>query len=68
LPDLENKILLKDLYPEYKQFAFDEGNRVLSKSNFKKRLESHNIQIRRESEGIQVYVLQKQGENGNPQF
>jgi len=68
LPDLENKILLKDLYPEYKQFAFDEGNRVLSKSNFKKRLESHNIQIRRESEGIQVYILQKQGENGNPQF
>ncbi|MDO6437132.1 phage/plasmid primase, P4 family [Cyclobacterium sp. 1_MG-2023] len=56
LPDLQKKILLKELYPEYKQFAFDEGNRVLSKPNFKKRLESLKIQVRRESDGIQVYI------------
>ena len=58
LPDQENKILLKDLYFNYKDFAFEDGNRVLSKSNFKKRLELNKIQVKRESVGWQVYVSQ----------
>jgi hypothetical protein len=58
LADLENKILLGVLYDAYKGFAFDDGNRVLSKSNFKKRLELNKIQVKRESAGWQVYVSQ----------
>lgn len=63
VPDLESKILLKDLYPQYKEFAFEDGNKILSKSNFKKRLEADRIQVKRESEGLQVYVTKKGGEN-----
>jgi len=65
MPDQENKILLKNLYPNYKEFAFDDGNRVLSKSNFKKRLELNKIQVKRESAGLQVYVSQNQHEYGS---
>lgn len=68
LPDLENKILLKDLYPQYKEFAFEDGNKVLSKSNFKKRLEANRILVNRESEGIQVYITKHGKENEGPGF
>lgn len=68
LPDPENKILLKDLYPQYKNFAFEDGNKVLAKSNFKKRLELNKIQVKRESEGIQVYVSLDQSDNGILKF
>lgn len=68
LPDPDNKILLKDLYPQYKNFAFEDGNRVLSKSNFKKRMELNKIQVKRESEGIQVYLSQKHSEDGTLEF
>ncbi|PZX52458.1 putative DNA primase/helicase [Algoriphagus ratkowskyi] len=68
LPDLENKILLKDLYPRYKEFAFEDGNKILSKSNFKKRLELNKIQVKRESEGWQVYISQNQSVYGASKF
>ena len=68
LPDPDKKILLKDLYPQYKDFAFEDGNKALSKSNFKKRLELNKIQVKRESEGIQVYVSLSQSDNGNLEF
>ncbi|TXE07565.1 phage/plasmid primase, P4 family [Algoriphagus aquimarinus] len=67
-PDYEKKILLKDLYPQYREFALEDGNKPLSKSNFKKRLEANKIFVNRESEGLQVYVLQKDSENGNLTF
>jgi putative DNA primase/helicase len=60
LADLENKILLGVLYDAYKGFAFEDGNKVLSKSNFKKRLELNKIQVKRESAGWQVYVSQNE--------
>lgn len=65
IPDLENKILLKDLYPQYKEFAFEDGNKLLSKTNFKKRLKANRILVKRESEGLQVYVSQKGNETQN---
>jgi putative DNA primase/helicase len=67
-PDPDKKILLKDLYPQYKNFAFEDGNKVLAKSNFKKRLELNKIQVKRESEGIQVYVSLNQSDNGILEF
>jgi putative DNA primase/helicase len=60
LADSQNKILLGALYDCYKSFAFEDGNKVLSKSNFKKRLELNKIQVKRESAGWQVYVLQNE--------
>ena len=66
--DLEKKILLKDLYPQYREFALEDGNKPLSKSNFKKRLEANRIFVNREGEGLQIYISQKNNENGNPVF
>jgi putative DNA primase/helicase len=60
LADSQNKILLGALYDCYKSFAFEDGNKVLSKSNFKKRLELNKIQVKRESAGWQVYVSQNE--------
>lgn len=68
LSDPEKKILLKNLYQGYRDFALDEGNRLLSKQSFRKRLEALKIQVKRESEGIQVFVSQNHFENGNPSF
>jgi putative DNA primase/helicase len=67
-PHAENKILLKDLYQEYKEFALDDGNRLLSKQSFKKRLESLKIYVKRESLGMQVYVTKDRSENERPMF
>ena len=66
--DPEKKVLLKELYYRYRDFALDEGNRLLSKQSFRKRLEALKIQVKRESEGMQVFVSQNHFENGNPSF
>lgn len=66
--DPEGKILLKDLYHKYRDFALDEGNRLLSKQSFRKRLEALKIQVKREGEGIQIFVSQNHSENGNLNF
>lgn len=66
--DQEEKILLKILYPHYKEFALEDGNKPLSKTNFKKRLEANKIFVNREGEGLQVYVSQKEDGNGNLAF
>ncbi len=66
--DPEKKILLKDLYQEYREFALDDGNRLLSKQSFKKRLESLKIYVKRESLGMQVYVTKDSSENGKTPF
>lgn len=58
-PNYEYKMLLKDLYQEYKVFAVDDGNKYLSKQSFRKRLESLKILINRESGGNQVFVAKR---------
>jgi len=67
-PYAENKILLKDLYQAYKEFALDDGNRLLSKQSFKKRLESLKVYVKRESLGMQVYLSKDDSENGKDPF
>lgn len=62
-PDPENKTLLKDLYQEYKEFALDDGNRLLSKQSFRKRLEALKIHVKRESLGMQVFVSKNNIDN-----
>lgn len=57
--DSDCKILLKDLYQEYRVFALEDGNGVLSKQSFRKRLESLKILINRESGGNQVFVSKR---------
>lgn len=68
LPDPEQKILLKTLYDRYRQFAMDEGNRLLSKQSFRKRLEALRIFVKRESDGMQVFVSQNHLEGGTIDF
>lgn len=63
-PDLEEKTLLKTLYERYRQFAMDEGNRLLSKQSFRKRLEALKIFVKRESDGMKVFVSQNSLEVG----
>jgi putative DNA primase/helicase len=67
-PHPENKILLKDFYQSYKDFALDDGNRLLSKQNFRKRLESLKIYINRDSMGMQIFVSKDECENGKVAF
>lgn len=67
-PDPEKKTLLKDLYFKYRDFAIDEGNRLLSKQSLRKRLHALKIQVKRESEGMQVFVSQNDFENGDLGF
>lgn len=67
-PDPEKKILLKDLYQEYKTFALDDGNRLLSKQSFRKRLEALKIHLKRESLGMQVYLSKNDKDHGETIF
>lgn len=67
-PDPEARISLKEIYLRYKEFALDEGNRLLSKQSFRKRLESLKIQVKRESLGMMVFVSRSQSFNGDPGF
>jgi putative DNA primase/helicase len=48
--------LLKEMYPEYKSFCMNDGYRPVSKSNFKKRLESFGYLIERRNVGWAVYA------------
>jgi putative DNA primase/helicase len=47
---------LKSLFQEYKTFAIEDGNRLLSKQSFRKRLEALKIYVKREGLGIMVFV------------
>lgn len=62
-PDPENKILLKDLYHKYRDFALYDGNRILAKGNFKKRLDALKIYVNKETSGLQIY-LKKDDDHG----
>jgi len=52
----ENPYLISELYKEYKEFCFEGGFVSVSIRNFKKRLESQNIEIKRTAKGNSVYV------------
>lgn len=67
-PDLEEKIQLKSLFQEYKTFAIEDGNRLLSKQSFRKRLEALKIYVKREGLGMMVFVSKHDLENGEAIF
>lgn len=67
-PDPDGKILLKEFYSKYREFALDEGNRVLSKQSFRKRLEALRVQIKRESWGMTVFVSKSNSFDEEPRF
>lgn len=67
-PDLEDKILLKSLFLEYKNFALEDGNRLLSKQSFRKRLEALKIYVKREAVGMVVFVSKNNLEHGETIF
>lgn len=67
-PDLEEKILLKSLFQEYKTFAMEDGNRLLSKQSFRKRLEALKIYVKREGLGMMVFVSKHDLEDGEAIF
>jgi putative DNA primase/helicase len=66
--DPEKRIPLKDIYQQYRNFAIDEGNRVLSSQSLRKRLESLKIFVKRESKGMQVYISKTHEGNGETIF
>lgn len=49
-------ILLKSLYPEYRSFCQLDGYRALSKTNFKKRLETLGFTVERKNLGVSVFL------------
>ncbi|EKB47286.1 hypothetical protein B879_04114 [Cecembia lonarensis LW9] len=67
-PDLEDKILLKSLFQEYKNFALEDGHRLLSKQSFRKRLEALKIYVKREAMGMMVFVSKNDLEDGETIF
>jgi putative DNA primase/helicase len=67
-PDPEKKILLKELFQEYRSFALEDGNRLLSKQNFRKRLEALKIYVKRESLGMMVFVKKNDIDHGETIF
>ena len=48
--------LIKFLYDEYKSFCIEDGFRPVNKTNFKKRLEASNIEVRRINIGNVAYL------------
>jgi len=53
-----NKISLKELYTNYKQFCQDDGYRALGKNNFSKRLESKNFEKIRLNDGSSGFLIE----------
>ena len=49
-------VLLKNLYPLYRNFCLSDGYRPLSKTNFKKRLESLGYETERKNLGVVVFL------------
>jgi len=55
-PDSTNRIPLKTLYSQYKEFCKDDGYHCLGNRNFSKRLQSIGYTIERKAEGNVVYA------------
>lgn len=50
-------ILLKDLYREYREYCNEDGNKPVTKRNFRKRLETQNIRVEKTgADGNRVFV------------
>lgn len=49
-------IALKELYPNYKSFCYEDGYRPLNCTNFRKRVESTGVQVCRRNSGWVVYL------------
>lgn len=48
--------LIKDLYKNYREYCVEDGFRPVSKTNFKKRLESISVLVEKKREGNVAYV------------
>lgn len=57
----DEHILLKNLYPEYRNFCRDNGYIALGNNKFSKRLESNGIQVEKKNVGKVVYVVKRAG-------
>jgi putative DNA primase/helicase len=49
-------VLLKKLYPVYREFCSNDGYRSLSKTNFKKRLENLGVAVERRNNGVSIFL------------
>lgn len=56
IPSVDRKVLLKDLYMEYRRFCLEEGSPPLKKTNFKRRLLATGINIDQNRFGNCVYL------------
>ena len=61
--DLDNKMLLKNIYYQYKFFCTTNGYRAVSNKTLKKRLEKLDYQIEKSSKGVIVYITSEIAEN-----
>ncbi|MCS5623661.1 MAG: winged helix-turn-helix domain-containing protein, partial [Candidatus Marinimicrobia bacterium] len=48
--------LIKHLYDDYKSFCMEDGFKPVNKTNFKKRLEASNIEVKRINVGNVAYL------------
>ena len=55
----DNKILLKHLYLEYRQYCNEDGYAPLNKKNFRRRVEGQGIIFERYNDGINVCIERK---------
>lgn len=58
--DAEDHTDVKLLYSEYKTFCIEDGFRAVSKKNFKARLESYGIEVRRRNTGWIAFVSKEE--------
>lgn len=49
-------ILLKNIYPEYREFCQGDGYRPLNKLNFKRRMEALGVLVEKRNQGYAVWV------------
>ena len=56
---IDDYVLIKDLYPDYRLFCLDDGCKPVNKTNFKKRLASYNIVINRINIGNVAYITKR---------
>ena len=61
--DVDHKMLLKNIYYQYKFFCVTNGYRAVSNKTLKKRLEKLDYQIEKVSKGVVVYINSEISEN-----
>ncbi len=53
------KILLKDLYINYRSYCIEDGFKPVNKQNFNKRIQGEGIIIERSQRGYEVYISEE---------